>query len=127
MTDEQMRILNPIVRNALATALHARTNYHRHRPARAYLDFQAQLVPDYWEPPELLPEYVEDWDALQSRDDGCEATCRRCGRAIVEAVSGRWTHLAADGTLVVGCRAASFTRDQGWNDTLDRGWRAAPS
>ena len=50
LTDEQMRILNPIVRNALATALHARSNYHRCRPARAYLDFQVRLIPDYWEP-----------------------------------------------------------------------------
>jgi hypothetical protein len=123
MTDEQMRILNPIVRNALATALHARTNYHWHRPARAYLDFQAGLVPDYWEP----AEYVEGWDALQARDDGYEATCRRCGRAIVQPTLGRCTHLAAGGTLVAGCRAASFTSGDGWDDALDRRWRAAPS
>lgn len=127
LTDEQMRILNPVVRNALASALHARSNYHRHRAASVYLDFQAGLVPDYWEPAQLLPEYVEEWAALDARDDGYEGACRRCGRAIVQATAGRWTHLAADGTLVIGCRAASFTSGDGWDDSLDRRWRAAPS
>lgn len=124
LTDEQMRILNPIVRNALATALHARSNYHRCRPARGYLDFQVRLIPDYWEPAELLPDYVDAWHALAARDDGYEMSCRWCGRSIVNTMGDKWTHLAADNTLVVGCRAASFTPGEGWDETLDRRWRA---
>ena len=51
LTDEQMAVLNPTVRNALATALHAKAHYLTSRAARSYLDFQAMLIPDYWEPP----------------------------------------------------------------------------
>ena len=126
LTDEQMRLLNPLVRDAVATALHARSNYHRCRPARAYLDFQERLIPDYWEPAQLLPEYVDDWHALAARDDGYQVACRRCGRAIVNPSGSRWTHLSSDGGLNVGCRAASFTSDEGWDDTLARSWRASP-
>lgn len=115
------------MRNALATAFHARSNYHRYRPARAYLDFQVRMIPDYWEPAELLPDYVNEWQALAAGDDGYETSCRRCGRSIVNPTGNKWTHLAADGTLVVGCRAASFTPGDGWDDTLDRRWRAMPN
>lgn len=126
LTDEQMRLLNPLLRNAIATALHARSNYEWFRSARAYLDFQARLVPDYWEAAELLPDYVDSWRSLGARDDGYERRCRRCGRAIVNPTGSTWTHLAADGALVVGCRAASFVDDEGWDDSLDRRWKARP-
>src|SRR5690606_4583028 len=118
LTDEQMAVLNPIVRNALATALHARTNYQHHRPARSYLDFQARLIPRYWEPAELLEDYAEDWQVLAARDDGYEVPCGRCGRAVVNPSGDRWTHLAADGGLFIGCRAASFTDENGWDESL---------
>lgn len=49
------------MRNALATALHARAHLLTSKAARMYLDFQAMLVPDYWEPPQLLEDYVELW------------------------------------------------------------------
>lgn len=125
LTDEQMSVLNPVVRDAVATGLHAWSNFHWCGPARAYFAFQAKLIPDYWESAELLSDYVDDWPLLAERDDGYERTCRRCGRRIVNPGAG-WTHLGADNTLVVGCRAASFTSEGGWDDTLDRRWHAAP-
>lgn len=58
LTDRQMAAINPIVRNAIATGLHALA--HIEEPAaRRFVDFQAMLVPDYWERPELRVEYVE--------------------------------------------------------------------
>ena len=61
LTDEQMRQLNPIVRNAIATALHAFENYESSEPARKFMDFQHRCIPAYWEPPELLEGYVKFW------------------------------------------------------------------
>jgi hypothetical protein len=83
--------------------------------------------PSYWEPPELLPEYVEDWPALAARDDGYAASCRHCDRQVIRSGQLSRTHLAADGTTKVSCRAASFTVEEGWDDTLKRAWRASPA
>jgi len=106
LTDEQMSLLNPVVRNAIATGLHAEAHYFTHQAARAYLDFQRRLIPEYWERPELLDEYVELWPSYAGRTDENRRTCRRCGRAIINIGTGpraRWTHIAADGGLNVGC------------------------
>jgi hypothetical protein len=130
LTDEQMALLNPIVRNAIATGLHAETHYFSDRPAREYFDFQHRLVPDYWERPELLDDYKELWPFFASRDDEPEPRCRRCGRRIVNIGTDdrhRWTHVAASGGLNVGCRAATFTTEDGWDDDLPRSWTAAPT
>jgi hypothetical protein len=128
LDDYQMAVLNPIIRNAIATALHAMDHYHTERPARAYLQFQGSLLPAYWEEPELLEEYAELWPFYADRpDDGYERECRHCGRAIVDpGGEGRWTHHGADGQLVRGCRAASFKPEEGWDESLRRSWVAAP-
>jgi hypothetical protein len=129
LTDEQMAVLNPIVRNAIATALHAEEHYFTDKASKAYLDFQRRLVPTYWQRPVLLDDYTELWPFFASRDDEPDPTCRRCGRAVVNVGSderSRWTHVAADGGLNVGCRAASFTTEGGWDDDLPRSWKAAP-
>ncbi len=129
LTDEQMAVLNPIVRNAIATGLHAQRYYLTNRAARAYLDFQHRLLPDYWERPELLADYTDLWPYFAAKDDEPKVRCRRCGRAIVNLGSDqgtRWTHLSADGGLNVGCRAASFAPGEGWDDDLPRSWKAAP-
>ena len=53
--------------------------------------------------------------------------CARCGRPIFEALPGQWYHYpAGDGMVNVGCRAASYQPDVGWNESLDRRWRATP-
>jgi hypothetical protein len=69
LTDGQMKELNPIVRNAVCTALHA-FNHHSSEPAaRRFIDFHMQMVPKYWEPPELLPGYIDMWG--KDRFHGC--------------------------------------------------------
>jgi len=45
-----------------------------------HLDFQVRMIPGYWEPAELLPDYVSEWQARAAGDDGYETSCRRCGR-----------------------------------------------
>lgn len=128
LTDDQMAVLNPIVRNAIATGLHAEAHYFTDKPARSYINFQHRLVPDYWERPELLDDYTELWPFFASRDDDPELSCRRCGRTVVNVGTDeqqRWIHLAADGGLNVGCRAASFTTEGGWDDNIPRSWKAA--
>ena len=62
LTDEQMKELNPIIRNAVCTALHAFNHYSTEPPAKRYIDYHLRMVPAYWEPPELLPGYVQMWD-----------------------------------------------------------------
>ena len=68
LSDEQMKELNPIIRNAVCTALHAFNHYSTEPPAKRFIDFHLMMVPKYWEPPELLPDYVRMWD--KDRFDG---------------------------------------------------------
>lgn len=58
LSDEQMRELNPIVRNAIYTALHALRRVDSDPASRSYVEFALLLIPKYWEEPELLPDYV---------------------------------------------------------------------
>jgi hypothetical protein len=129
LTDRQMAILNPVVRNAVATGLHAERHYLTEPAARSYLNFQETLVPDYWVRPELLEEHTALWALSDELSEGPAVACRRCGREIIDigpAGSPRWTHIAAAGGLNVGCRAATFTVEAGWDDDLPRAWKAAP-
>ncbi len=54
LTDEQMKELNPIVRNAVYTALYAWAHRDSEQWCDKYLTFQMRCIPDYWEEPELL-------------------------------------------------------------------------
>jgi len=59
LTDRQMAKINPIVRDAVATTVHAYfAPKNDHRAAR-WLRFQAMLVPDYWERPRILDDYYD--------------------------------------------------------------------
>ena len=120
LTDEQMRRINPLVRSAIATVFHATSNPST--ASRLYLKMLDD-VPSYWEPPELLEDYVEVW----RRHPEPERSCKRCGRHVILDASERWTHRGTDGTSWRGCRAASWTKDDGWDDDLPRSWNAAPS
>ena len=60
LSDAQVRELNPIVRNAICTALYAIKNYSVSEKAKLYLDSQAQMIPDYWEQPELIGMFSKD-------------------------------------------------------------------
>ncbi len=67
LTDEQMRELNPIVRNAIYTGLQALRHYDQSEGARSFTDFQKMLIPKYWEPPELLTDFM---NSVKMMDDG---------------------------------------------------------
>jgi hypothetical protein len=60
LSDDQMRELNPIIRNAVYTALQALHDAARSEHARQFLGFHAAMIPSYWEPPELLDGYLSD-------------------------------------------------------------------
>lgn len=81
LTDEQMAALNPIVRNAIATGLHAEFHYFRGRAARSYLDFQSALVPTHWERPELLDDYQAVVGSKGQRAQG--------GRTVMQTMRSR--------------------------------------
>lgn len=66
LTDEQMKELNPLIRNAIATALHAFNHYEQLPAARRFVDHQFRCIPQYWEPPQLLKGYLQ----MLSRDGG---------------------------------------------------------
>ena len=57
LSDDQMRDLNPIIRNAICTGLHMIENMNDDR-VKGYFEFQKMLIPNYWEEPELLEDYV---------------------------------------------------------------------
>ena len=62
LTDDEMKKLNPIIRNAICTALHAFNCYEQSDAAARFVDFNLRMVPTYWEPPELLDNYLEMWE-----------------------------------------------------------------
>jgi hypothetical protein len=59
LPDEQMKELNPIIRNALCTALHAVKRSSVSRGARSFVDFHTRMIPKYWERPVLLEDFLE--------------------------------------------------------------------
>lgn len=55
--------------------------------------------------------------------------CGACGHPVVEHRGG-WIHSTADGIPLNsgrGCRSASFSRDDDWDNSLSRSWTARPS
>lgn len=96
LSDEQMATLNPIVRNAIATALHAEKQYLTERAARAYLDFQAQLVPSHWEPAELLKDYTPTFG--RSTPLGTRRLSRSAGAVAGRSSTLGWTITTAGPT-----------------------------
>jgi hypothetical protein len=66
LSDEQMRELNPIIRNAICTALHAAGRCNTSAGARAFLTFHQRMIPRYWEPPVLLDDLL----AMEAQLDG---------------------------------------------------------
>lgn len=60
LSDKQMKELNPIIRNAIATALYAMEHTEDNPLAKAYILYNCRMVPNYWEPPELSSEFSLD-------------------------------------------------------------------
>ena len=63
LSDDQMKQLNPIIRNAVCTALHTFQHYQQSPRDKQFMDFQLQLIPEYWERPRLLDGYLKMWGA----------------------------------------------------------------
>ena len=57
LSDAQMKELNPVIRNAIATALYAIEHSDTNPQARSYVDGAARAIPTYWEPPKLLVDF----------------------------------------------------------------------
>ena len=74
LSDQQMKELNPIVRNAIYTGLQALRHYDRSEGARAFADFQKMLIPKYWEQPELLTDFVENVKTMNVGNDNKESS-----------------------------------------------------
>ena len=60
LSDAQMRELNPTIRNAIFTALHALGWEDRSESARRHIEYHLRSIPSYWEPPALLAGYRAD-------------------------------------------------------------------
>ncbi len=60
--NEPERELNPIVRNAICTALHAFLNDENSDVNKIFVDFHVCSIPKYWERPVLIDDYSELWD-----------------------------------------------------------------
>lgn len=54
--------LNPIIRNAVCTALDTFDHYTNEVPAKRFMDYHLRMIPEYWEPAELQPGDVSMWD-----------------------------------------------------------------
>ena len=54
LSDEQMKELNPIIRNAVYTALFTCEYQKQSSRAKDFIEYHASCIPGYWEEPELL-------------------------------------------------------------------------
>jgi len=68
LSDAQMRELNPIIRNAIYTALYAMQFAESDPAAASFVGFALRLIPKYWEEPELLPDYVQTVEFIKNRN-----------------------------------------------------------
>ncbi len=59
LSDAQMKELNPIIRNAIATALYALEHSSSNPRARNYVRSTARQIPAYWEAPKLLVPFSQ--------------------------------------------------------------------
>ena len=54
LSDKQMKELNPIIRNAIYTAIYACDHQEQSSVARDFVEFNVSMIPEYWEAPKLL-------------------------------------------------------------------------
>jgi hypothetical protein len=92
----------------------------RTEPLSEFITAAGRFVTEYPErtTPELRAAYAVFMRAASPNE---QAECRYCGKPITQ-FGDTWLHSAGGR----GCRAATFDPDVGWDDSLDRKWRAAP-
>jgi len=54
LSDAQMKELNPLIRNAVYTALYAMQYCNDSLRMREFMGSQVEMIPQYWEEPELI-------------------------------------------------------------------------
>lgn len=54
LSDAQMKELNPVIRNAVYTALYTMRYFDASDRVKAFMDHQAMMIPEYWEDPVLI-------------------------------------------------------------------------
>lgn len=58
LSDAQMAELNPIIRNAVVSALDAFRKRDQHPGAALFYQFNKAMIPDFWEPPQFVDDYL---------------------------------------------------------------------
>ena len=48
--------------------MHAFNSYEQSDAAARFVDFNLRMIPTYWEPAELLDEYMEMWERERTRN-----------------------------------------------------------
>jgi hypothetical protein len=66
LSDEQMKELNPIIRNAIYTAMYAGDNMHEIEKAMLFVKHHSSMIPEYWEEPKLTVEFEDKTDKVAS-------------------------------------------------------------
>ena len=69
LTDEQMKELNPIIRNAIYTAIYAIHHGGDEPWCQHFSGHHMRMIPHYWEAPELLAAAQQMRDEERARED----------------------------------------------------------
>ena len=64
LSDAQMKELNPIIRNAVYTAMYAYEATEKSDMSKGFVEFHLLSIPKYWEEPELLKGFKESEEKL---------------------------------------------------------------
>jgi hypothetical protein len=64
LSDEQMKELNPIIRNAIYTAMYGAMVYKQSAKASRYVAYIRSMIPDYWEAAALLVDFNDTSDRV---------------------------------------------------------------
>ena len=59
LSDDQMKELNPIIRNAIYTAIFTYTTSAQSDRSRRFVEYHLEMIPSYWEEPVLLEGFKE--------------------------------------------------------------------
>ena len=57
LSDKQMKELNPIIRNAIYTAIYAHKASEKSDMSRNFVEFHLLSIPKYWAEPELIKSF----------------------------------------------------------------------
>lgn len=70
LSDAQMKELNPIIRNAVCTALYTAHSAGQSEASRRFVEHQSSFIPRYWEEPDLLPDFKKTQDTFDQQTGG---------------------------------------------------------